>query len=108
MEPVKEITPPSRPDLVAAERGGDPSRGMDGEADPGDASLELAVYWKGIYTEILTMEEQVLARIHLLMARQSATTRLEVELTNVPVVVAQAERFRTRLGYWTDRVRELE
>jgi len=31
-----------------------------------------------------------------------------VELTNVPVVVAQAERFRRRHGYWEARVRELQ
>jgi len=31
-----------------------------------------------------------------------------VELTNVPVVVAQAERFRRRHGYWEVRVRELQ
>ena len=34
--------------------------------------------------------------------------RTEVELTNVPVVAAQAERFRQRLGFWTARVGELE
>jgi hypothetical protein len=42
------------------------------------------------------------------MQAQSATARREVELTNIPVVVAQAERFRQRLGYWADRVRVLE
>jgi hypothetical protein len=106
MEPGKAISP--RPDLVAAERGGDPSRTMDGESDPRSASLERALYWRGIYTEILAMEEQVLERIRSLMAEQSPTTRHEVELTNVPVVVAQAERFRLRLGMWAARVRELE
>jgi hypothetical protein len=38
------------------------------------------------------------------MLTQSETARREVELTNVPVVVAQAERFRQRLGYWDARV----
>jgi hypothetical protein len=32
----------------------------------------------------------------------------ELELTNVPVVVAQAVRFRQRLGYWEARVTELD
>ena len=54
------------------------------------------------------MEESVLARIRELMAKQSTQARREVELTNVPVVVAQAERFRQRLGYWEARVRKLE
>jgi hypothetical protein len=42
-----------------------------------------------------------------LMATQSEEGRREVELTNVPVVVAQAERFRQRLGYWEARVHHL-
>jgi hypothetical protein len=96
-----------RPDLDAAERGGDWSQGMDGEGVPGDASMEQAVYWRQVYTEILAMEEKVLARIRQLMRTQSETARREVELTNVPVVVAQAERFRQRLGYWDRRITDL-
>jgi hypothetical protein len=96
-----------RPDVAAAERGGDWTKRMEGEGVPGDATIEQALYWKQTYTEILAMEEKVLARIHQLMATQSDTARHEVELTNVPVVVAQAERFRQRLGYWDDRVKHL-
>jgi hypothetical protein len=97
-----------RPDLVAATRGGDASLSMDGEADPKNASMEQALYWRQIYREILAMEEKVMERIQELMAKQSPQARHEVELTNVPVVAAQAERFRQRLGFWTARVRELE
>ena len=97
-----------RPDMVAAERGGDASVAMDGEGDPKIASIEQALYWRQIYREILAMEEKVMERIQDLMATQSAEARREVELTNVPVVAAQAERFRQRLGFWTARVRELE
>jgi hypothetical protein len=93
-----------RPDIVAATRGGDDSVGMDGEADPATASLEQALFWRNIYGEILAMEESVLERIEQLMADQSPQARREVELTNVPVVVAQAERFRARLGFWESRV----
>jgi len=96
-----------RPDVDAAERGGDWSQAMDGEGAPADATLEHAVYWRQIYIEILEMEEKVLARIRQLMLTQSDEGRKEVELTNVPVVVAQAERFRQRLGYWNERVEEL-
>jgi hypothetical protein len=80
---------------------------MDGEATPGTATMEVAVYWAQVYSEILAMEEKVLQRIRHLMAQESDEVRREVELTNVPVVVAQAERFRQRLGYWTSRVDEL-
>jgi hypothetical protein len=97
-----------RPDLVAAARGGDASQSMDGEIDPKTASLEQALYWRQIYREILGMEEKVMARIQDLMSKQSPEARREVELTNVPVVAAQAERFRQRLGFWTARVQELK
>ena len=96
-----------RPDVDAAERGGDWSQAMDGEGAPADATLEHALYWRKIYVEILAMEEKVLARIRQLMVKQSDEGRREVELTNVPVVVAQAERFRQRLGYWEARVQQL-
>jgi hypothetical protein len=94
--------------MDAAERGGDWTKRMDGEGLPGDSNLEQAVYWSHVYTEILAMEEKVLARIRELMLTQSKTARREVELTNVPVVVAQAERFRQRLGYWDARVEALK
>ncbi len=97
-----------RPDMVAAARGGDPSQSMDGEADLKSASMEQALYWRQIYREILAMEEKVMERIQDLMSKQAPEARSEVELTNVPVVAAQAERFRQRLGFWTARVQELE
>jgi hypothetical protein len=96
--------PPDRPDIVAATRGGENSLGMNDEPDPGTATLEQALFWRNIYTEILTMEEEVLARIHQLMAGQSPEARREVELTNVPVVVAQVERFRVRHEIWDSLV----
>jgi hypothetical protein len=97
-----------RPDVDAAVRGGDWSQAMDGEGVPADATLEHALYWRQIYSEILDMEEKVLDRIRQLMKTQSEEARREVELTNVPVVVAQAERFRQRLSYWDTRLAELD
>ncbi len=98
MTPKKRVW--DRPDIVAAVRGGDDSLGMEDEADPATASLQQAEFWRNIYTEVLAMEEAVLERIEQLMADQSPQARREVQLTNVPVVVAQAERFRARLGFW--------
>jgi len=80
---------------------------MEGEDDLAAASSERAQYWKKIYAEILTMEEGVLARIRELMATQSPPARHEVELSNVPVVVAQVARFRARLEYWDARCEQL-
>ena len=96
--------PPERPDIAAATRGGENSLGMDDEPDSATATLEQALFWRNIYTEILTMEKAVLARIHQLMANQSPEARREVELTNVPVVVAQVERFRARHEIWDSLV----
>jgi hypothetical protein len=94
--------------MVAAARGGDANQRMDDEVDPRTASMEQALFWRQIYREILAMEEKVMDRIQDLMSKQSPQARREVELTNVPVVAAQAERFRRRLGFWTARVHELE
>jgi len=104
----RSLTTPGRPDIDAAVRGGDWAQPMDGEGPLWRATLKQALYWSNIYTEILAMEEEVLRRIEQLMASQSAEARREVELTNLPVVVAQAERFRQRLGYWSARVVELD
>jgi hypothetical protein len=106
---MKKVQPTeARPDVDAAVRGGDWSQPMDGEGAPELSTLKQAMYWRQIYAEILAMEEKVLARIRQLMDTQSETARREVELTNVPVVVAQAERFRQRLGYWDERVAQLD
>jgi hypothetical protein len=106
MNKVKRTS--ARPDVDAAVRGGDWSQRMDGEGPPDEATIKQALYWKQVYTDILAMEEKVLARIRQLMLTQSDEGRREVELTNVPVVVAQAERFRQRLGYWEARVAHLD
>ena len=105
MESVRKADP--RPDVEAALRGRDASSGMDGEVDPTDASKEEAVFWTKIYSDIWEMEEKVLTRVQELMATQSETVRREVRLTNVPVIEAQAARFRDRLGYWEARLVEI-
>ena len=96
-----------RPDIAAARRGGDWSQPMNGEVALSTASLKEARYWTGVYSEILAMEEKVLVRVRKLMNAQSAQVKQEVELTNVPVIVAQVERFRQRLGYWRERAEDL-
>ena len=97
-----------RPDIDAAVRGGDWSQAMEGEGPPASATIAQAIYWQHIYTELLVIKEKVLDRIRQLMRAQSRAARREVELTNVPVVVAQAERFRQRLGYWAACVAQFD
>jgi hypothetical protein len=96
-----------RLDVAAAIRGGDLGQAMEAEQDIDSSSLEQAVFWREKYQEILAMEEGVMARVRELMAAQSETVRREAELSNVPVIAAQLERFRSRLGYWEARLRLL-
>jgi hypothetical protein len=97
-----------RPDVKAQIRGADIEQAMEGEHNIETSSLEQAVFWRDTYREILVMEESVMVRVVELMATQSPTARREVELSNVPVIAAQVERFRSRLGYWETRLRRLE
>lgn len=94
--------------MTAASRGGDIDQLMDGEADLGTASIDQAVFWTAVYAEILVMEEKVMARIQELMAAESPTVRREVQLTNVPVIASQVERFRQRHEFWALKVTQLE
>lgn len=104
---IEEPIPP-RPDVVAAIRGGDTKQGMEHEMDMSTSSVEEAMFWRRTYAEIVAMEEAVLARVHELMAKQSVVARREVELSNVPVIAGQLERFRVRLQGWETRLRQLE
>ena len=73
--------------------------GMEDEADPASASLEQALFWRDVYSEILGMEESAPCP-HPPTHGGASLPRLrrEVELTNVPVVVAQVERFQIPVG----------
>ncbi|HET9411061.1 MAG TPA: hypothetical protein VFO75_04165 [Candidatus Dormibacteraeota bacterium] len=97
-----------RPDVKAQIRGADVEQAMEGEQPIETSSREQAVFWRDTYREILAMEEAVMARVVELMAAQSPSARREVELSNVPVIAAQVDRFRSRLGYWEARLQRLE
>jgi hypothetical protein len=103
-----EDATPLRPDVAAAIRGGDTDQGMDEEHDIATSSLEEAMFWRRTYSEIVAMEEAVMVRVRELMAKQSEVARREVELSNVPVIAGQLERFRFRLQGWEARLRQLE
>ncbi|GAC1613940.1 MAG: hypothetical protein NVS9B1_22940 [Candidatus Dormibacteraceae bacterium] len=105
MEPESADEP--RLDVAAAIRGGDTEQPMETEPAIDTSSVEQALFWHRTYSEILKMEEGVMAKIRELMATQSETARREVELSNVPVIAAQVERFRSRRGYWAERLQKL-
>ena len=97
-----------RPDIVAARRGGDPDQGMTDEPSLADSSIDQAIFWRQIYSEILTLEEGIMARVRQLIESESPEVRREVELSNLPVLTAQAHRFRERRGFWSQRITELD
>jgi hypothetical protein len=96
-----------RSDVAAEQRGGDPDQAMASEPPGAEASLAEARFWRDAYEEILHMEVQVMARVDELMSRATPAVRREVEMSNVPVIAAQVDRFRHRHNFWTDRVAEL-
>ena len=96
-----------RSDVAAEQRGGDPEQGMTDEPAGATASLEEAHFWRDVYEEILKAEVQVMARVQDLMSSASPAVRREVEMSNVPVIAAQVDRFRHRHRFWLDRVAEL-
>jgi hypothetical protein len=104
---VKRFTK-GRPGIATGIRDGGWTQTIDGVGVLPTSTLESALHWRQVYSEMLEMEEKVLARIDLLMDTHSEEVKREVELTNVPVVVAQADRFRQRLGYWEARITELD
>ena len=97
----------ARPDIAAAVRGGDPHQGMEDEIEITTSTLDQAVFWASVYSEILALEKDVMARIRQLMTTQSPRVRLEVETSNVPVIAAQLARFQRRHDVWEDRVAHL-
>ena len=70
--------------------------------------MEEALFWTEIYSEILALEENVVARIQELMSAQSPSVRWEVEGTKAPVIAPHLERFRQRHEYWALKVKELQ
>jgi hypothetical protein len=54
----KAMSERDRPDVDAAERGGDWTKRMAGEGVPEDSNLQQAVYWSQVYTDIYAMEEK--------------------------------------------------
>jgi hypothetical protein len=86
--------------------GGDPGRLLGGE-DPHTAHTEDANHWISVYTELLGFKHDVLGRIRDDLTRLSGSAREEVLGTDIPVMEAEAERFRRRIAFWEQRLAEL-
>lgn len=95
-------------DFEAILRSVDPEQPVDTEIHPDGADVEEARVWTRVYRELLHMEQGVLQAIHDGIPHLGDEARREVEATNLPLIKAQLDRFRWRLGLWESRLRELE
>jgi hypothetical protein len=93
--------------IDAARRGADTERPMEGE-DPTIYSPEVSRRWQSAYSELLELETGLLHFLSEHMPRMSADAQREAQLTNLPLIESQVERFRQRLELWRQRAKGRE
>src|SRR2546426_5814941 len=91
----------------AAWQGADLERPISGE-NPESESLEEARRWVRAYGHLVTLEQALFDLLAKMIPGMPGDAQREAELTNLPVIASQVERFRHRLDYWVKRERELE
>src|ERR1700704_2505364 len=96
-----------RPEIEAARKGGDIDRPIAGE-DPDTRAPETAYRWWKVYGELEKLETALVDHFAAQTAEMSAEARREALETNLPVLLSQLQRFRTRHAYWRQRAREIE
>ena len=100
------MLPGERPEIVAAKKGGDLNRPIDGE-DPNAQSRDAVRRWLRAYAELESLETELLDLLAERIARMSEDARHEASETNLPVLISQLERFRKRRDYWRQRQQQL-
>jgi hypothetical protein len=70
---------------------------------PDDAS-----HWIGVYTELLTFKEAMMAAAVQNMAQMSESARKEAKKTDLVILTSERDRFRRRLQFWEARLLELQ
>ena len=101
MEPIDNSV------IEAARKGADLYRPSDGE-DPSSQAADVIQQWLNAYTELETLERELLDVLATRMPGMSAEARREAEETNVPLILSQIERFRHRRGFWQKRKEALK
>jgi hypothetical protein len=101
------LQPEEPPEIVAARKGADPDRPIDGE-DPTAQTDQAVRRWLKAYAELESLEAELLDLLAARSARMSQDARREAAETNLPVLVSQLERFRKRHEYWQQRAEHLE
>ena len=91
----------------AAWEAADLERPIKGE-DPQSESLAEARRWVAVYNHLVKLEQELLDLMAGMMPGMPDEARREAEMTNLPVLASQVERFRHRRDYWVKRRKELE
>jgi hypothetical protein len=81
---------------------------LEGE-DPDSPYAEDAQHWAGVYGELLSFKEDLLATARQRLARMSESqAKKEVTGTDVQILEAERDRLRRRLEFWEHRIVTLE
>jgi hypothetical protein len=81
---------------------------LDGE-DPDTPYADDAQHWAGVYGELLSFKEDLLATARQRLARMSdAQAKKEVTGTDVQILEAERDRLRRRLQFWESRIVTIE
>ena len=81
---------------------------LDGE-DPDSLYPEDAQHWAGVYGELLSFKEDLLATArHRLALMSQAEAKKEVTGTDIQILEAERERLRRRLDFWETRIAQIE
>jgi hypothetical protein len=75
---------------------------MAGE-DPGAQAPEIARRWWKAYAELESLETALIDLLAERAAAMSEDARREASETNLPVLLAQLQRFKARHAYWRER-----
>jgi hypothetical protein len=79
---------------------------MEGE-NPQTTAFSEIQRWIRLYSELVEFEEATLRRMRGSMGWLSYAARKEAERTNLPALMDDCRRFRARLTYWRQRLRDL-
>jgi DNA-binding response OmpR family regulator len=84
----------------------DQERLLEGE-NPQTQHPEDARRWLAVYSELFAYKEGVIARTHRAVEQLAPEAAAEIERTDLPILFEERDRFRRRLHYWQQRVRQL-
>lgn len=85
----------------------EPERLLEGE-DEHTAYVDDAVHWTEVYGELLDFKRSLLAVAEDELRSMNHDAESEVKETDLKVLIAEAARFKRRLGFWQERADELK